>query len=89
MPKSVFSTWVKNVHKLRTQRRETQGKVSTHPTLPTVITSLLVNKPQVIPSFVHGFYPQLFTATTTHYNPLISHLYPLSTEPTIKRKKEN
>ena len=89
MPKTVFSSWVKNVHKLRIQRRETQGQVSTQASLATHNTPLPANKLLVIPSLVHGFYPQLFTAKKSQFNLLVRHLYPLSTWPTINTKKEN
>lgn len=89
MPKTTFHAWVKNVHNLRIAQGETVGKVSTPARSFTHIHSLPVKKHSVIPSLVHGFYPQLFTVIFAKSPLLYTQLYPLSTPPIIKRKKEN
>lgn len=73
--------WVKNVYSLGTakgtnsvQLPTTQPHTDTYPHIP-------VHKSPVIQRLIHQFKTHLSPSKISHFNPLNSHLYPLSTVP--------
>ena len=89
MPKMLTFAWVKNVYSLRTDSGMNSGNTQLSYTPPTSANSVI--RVQVL-SFTH-VYTWLSTVLSTLKNQfqplLIADLYPVSTAPTIKKKKEN
>jgi len=80
--------WVKNVYSLGVTKGTNSGFLYTglydSPTSPL----LSVHKSPTFTPFIHAFRTYLSTHVFTHFNLLYNHLYPQSTSPTIKKKKE-
>ena len=74
-------TWVKNVYSLGIAKGTNGAQLPTG--LPHTDTYLLtpVHKSPVIQRLMHQFKTYLSPSKISHFNPLNSHLYPLSTVP--------
>ena len=89
MPKTMSFAWVKNVYSLRTDSGNNSGYTAFSYTPPIYAdTAIRVQ----VPSFTQV--PTIFSAVLSTlkngFQPLLnSDLYPVSTAPTIKKKKEN
>ncbi|MDB5162010.1 MAG: hypothetical protein JWM52_518 [Candidatus Saccharibacteria bacterium] len=89
MPNSLSTTWVKNVYSLGIVRGTKSVLLSP--------TYGLVNDSGMRGVHNSHYYPLLFPVLTSRLStlkniilyPLISHLYPLSTAPIIKKKKKS
>jgi len=89
MPTFRTFAWVKNVYSLRTDSGMNSGYTQLSYTPPTQAQTLIRVQ---LPSFTQ-VYSMLSTVLSTLKNQfqplLIADLYPVSTAPTIKKKKEN
>jgi len=89
MPKTVLFAWVQNVYSLRTDSGMNSGNTQLSYTPPTQAQTVIRVQ---LPSFTQVS-SMLSTVLSTLKNqiqpPLIADLYPVSTAPTIKKKKEN
>jgi len=84
----MFNTWVKNVYSLRMTSGIEGGDIPLSYTPPTLAYSRI--RVQTL-SFTHVstmFSAALSTLKNSYLHLLNSHLYPVSTVPTIKKKKE-
>ncbi|GEM_PF-2469123 len=88
MPNSVFYSWVKNVHNLRTQPWITGVRFSPILNNSLHITPQHLHNSLFIRPFVPAFYPLLSTSFLNHFNLLYDRLYTQSTVPIIKKKKK-
>ena len=83
--RSVFTTWVKNVHSLCVEG--VVNRVNLSPTtktyLPTTTNSWV--KPQLFTHILDSFTPTIYTANFTSLPLVNPHLYTLSTYPTINK----
>lgn len=87
-PTPLFSTWVKNVYSLCVEGVVNRVNSSTYTYVgPLSPHSLRVQTP-VLPNTMTSFTPFLYTAKLPLFNLLYSHLYTLSTVPTIKKNKK-
>jgi len=89
MPKILTFAWVKNVYSLRTDSGMNSGNTQLSYTPPT--SASLPVRVQV-PSFtqVSIMLSTVLSTLKNQFQPLlIADLYPVSTAPTIKKKKEN
>ena len=86
MPKTLSQAWVKNVYNLRKGTRTTSVLVS--PQMNTWVHKVFtyVHKHIVIPSLIHGFYPQLFTAKSIKSH-LLSSTYTHNPQGLLLREK--
>lgn len=84
----LFRAWVKNVYRLCVTVRITGVRLS--PVLFPQLThpQLVVQNNLVFPVITHIFCAQLSTIIFSHFNPLMACLYPQSTAPIIRTKKE-
>jgi len=87
MPRSV-DNWIKNVYSLRTQPGKTSEQLHTPHLLTRQFTHSPVHNFQLTPLFVQVFTPRFYTRKITQFNLLNSQLYPQSTAPINKKKKE-
>jgi hypothetical protein len=78
----------KNVYNVRKQAGKTSDELHTPNLLTSQFTHLPVHNSPLTPLFVLAFAPQFYTPKITHFNLLINHLYPQSTAPINKKKKE-
>jgi len=89
MPKMLTFAWVKNVYSLRTDSGMNSGNTQFSYTPPSEAQTLIRVQ---VPSFTQVAI-MLSTVLSTLKNQiqplLITDLYPVSTVPTIKKKKEN
>lgn len=89
MSNTVPQTWVKNVYSLRITSGVVSGESLNSYTPPTLATQSLWVQ---VPSFTQvytNFSAVLSTAKNALFNLLNTQLYPVSTAPIIKKKKEN
>lgn len=88
--KTPLSTaWVKNVYSLWVTGGVVCGYIYTGILTTLRLPTTMVVKPQPYTHLTTSFTPSLFTAFFRHFNLLITHLYTLSTVPTIKTKEIN
>jgi len=87
---SIFTPlpWVKNVYSLRTVQGISSDELHTGSHFVKQFTPSPVHNPQLILAFVQVFTSQLSTSKINHFNLLYRHLYPQSTPPINKKKKE-
>ena len=85
---SLFQPWVKNVYSLGTDGVVTRAQSSTvtRTSLPKVTTERV--KPQTFTHFFSTFTPPLYTRIVRSLSLLFTHLYTVSTAPTITKTKE-
>jgi len=88
MPNTLSQTWVKNVYSLGIDTRTTRVRSYTGSLLTQSFTHHPVHKHPVIQRLVPAFYAQLSPSKKSVFNLLYRYLYPQSTYPTIKTKKE-
>ena len=89
MPKTISFAWVKNVYSLRMNSGIASGESLVSYTPPTLaLQSLWVQLPSFTQVYTH-LSAVLSTAKITFFNLLNTQLYPVSTAPIIKKKKEN
>lgn len=81
-------TWVKNVYSLRKAHSITSGPLYTDVLQKSINPQTDVYNLPVLPQFIPAFYTLLSTHFLVNLPPLIHHLYPQSTAPTIKRIKK-
>jgi hypothetical protein len=89
MPKMLTFAWVKNVYSLRTDSGMNGGYT---PLSYTALTKAQTLTRVQVPSFtqVYSMLSTVLSTLKSHIQPLlIADLYPVSTAPTIKKKKEN
>jgi len=80
--------WVKNVYSLRTVQGINSDKLHTGSHLMKQFAHSPVYNPQLILAFVQVFTSQLSTLKINYFNLLYRRLYPQSTPPINKKKKE-
>lgn len=88
MPKTILTAWVKNVYtygKLGGIKSVVLSPVSS---ISTHNTSLTVYNSPYLPTLIPVLSPHLSTQKNHVLDLLIHHLYPVSTAPIIKNKKE-
>ena len=88
MLKNQLSTWVKNVYTLRIVDSKNSVGSSPLPHTHQQPTQFSVHNPLSIHQLFNSFTTVLSTIKTTISPPLIAYLYPQSTPPTIRTKKE-
>ena len=91
MPKTLYSpvyNWVKNVYSVCVSRGVNSGFLYTASPLTYTNTRSMSVQPQTFTHFVTSFAPALPTAFFAQFNLLNTHLYTLSTGPTITKTKE-
>ncbi len=93
MPKSYTNplhiTWVKNVYSLWVKGGDMCGYIYTGIHSALHANTNMGVKPQSYTHLTTSFTPSLFTAIFSTFNLLFTHLYTLSTAPTIKTKEIN
>jgi len=80
--------WIKNVYSLRIQSGITSEQLHTATHLSQQFTTTPVHNPLLTPLFVQVFTPQLSPQKISNFNLLERRLYPQSTAPINKKKKE-
>ena len=101
MPKAAVATYqstsllftpvdnrIKNVYSLRTQTGTNSDHLPTPSLLTNQLSSSAVHKYRVTPLFVLAVTAQFYTQKNSYFNLLTSRLYPQSTAPINKKKKE-
>ena len=84
----LFFAWVKNVYSLRATACISSAQTSTHHyAYPTFPHAPVQNRLVVLP-VAHSFTPYISTSKNRVFNLLTAWLYPQSTTPTMKTKKE-
>ncbi len=87
---NIMSTaWVKNVYSLRMTSGIERGETLVSYTPPTLPSQSLWVQLVAFTQFPSPLSAVLPTMKNTYFHLLIHHLYPVSTEPTIKKIKEN
>ena len=87
--KSMLTAWVKNVYSLRIDSGVNSGYPLFSYTGPTRALPAIRVQVTSFTQVIVKFSSVLSTAKSTYFNLLNTHLYPVSTVPTIKKKKEN
>lgn len=82
-------TWVKNVYSLCVEGVVTRAQSYTAYIYTQLEAAALRVKPSLFTSFLNSFTPYVYTPLFTSLPLVNSHLYTVSTAPTIKKKKEN
>ena len=88
MPKVLSFAWVKNVYSLRIARGTNSDKLPTPPLSTRTFTYQPVHKSPVVLRFVQAFTPLFSTLKIPSLYLLYIPLYPQSTPPINKKKKE-
>jgi len=91
MPKytiPLFSTWVKNVYSLRIDQGTKGDNLYTDHPLARFIAPTTVDNPPVTPLFVPALAIQFSPSKISQLHLLYRQLYPQSTPPINKKKKE-
>ena len=86
---SPVENWIKNVYSLRVNDSTTSDQLYTTSLLTYQFEQPAVHNSPVTPLFVQAIASSLSTCETSLFNQLQSHLYPQSTPPINKKKKEN
>ena len=86
---SPVENWIKNVYSLRMNDSTTSDQLSTISLLTYQFGQPVVHNSVVTPLFVQAIASSLSTYKTSIFNQLQRHLYPQSTPPINKKKKEN
>lgn len=89
MPWALSTAWVKNVYSLRMDSGIARGETSFSYTPPTPAFSRLWVQSPIFTHIPLRLSAVLPTLKNTYFHLLIHHLYPVSTAPIIKKKKEN
>lgn len=79
---------IKNVYSLRKETGKTSDELHTPHLLSQQFTSPTVHNSPLTPLFILAFTPLFYTPKTSQSNLLSGHLYPQSTPPINKKKKE-
>lgn len=82
-------TWVKNVYSLCVEGVVKGVQLYTGGHTSTLVATEQRAQPTTFTHILDSFTPALYTVNFRNFNQLITHLYTLSTGPTIKKKKEN
>jgi len=85
---TLVDKWIKNVYSLRITTGTTSDNLPTPIHLTQQFTYPSVYNSQVTPLFVRVFTSLFSTLENTYFNLLYSHLYPQSTAPINKKKRE-
>ncbi|MDB5179823.1 MAG: hypothetical protein JWN12_455 [Candidatus Saccharibacteria bacterium] len=80
--------WIKNVYSLRTKTGTTSDELHTPNLFTHQFTFPTVHNSRLTPLFVQAFASPFYTAKISRYHPLDRQLYPQSTPPINKKKKE-
>jgi hypothetical protein len=80
--------WIKNVYSLRIQTGTTSDELRTPSLLTHQFTFPAVHNSRLTPLFVQVFASQFYTPKKSEYHLLGRQLYPQSTPPINKKKKE-
>lgn len=86
---SLSTAWVKNVYSLCVEGMVNSAQSYTLCLLSTINYLRARVQPTSFTHTMDSFTPALYTANFPYFNLLSTHLYTLSTAPTIKKKKEN
>ena len=88
MPSPLFFAWVKNVYSLRATACISSAQPSTHQYAYPAFPHAPVQNTLVVRPVAHSFTPYISTNKNRVFNLLTAWLYPQSTAPTMKTKKE-
>ncbi len=89
MPSTLSPAWVKNVYSLRIDGGTDGEQTYTERAQNARVAAYPVHKHPTLSQLLHVLEPDLSTYISRQFNPLINHLYPLSTVPTTTETKEN
>jgi len=88
MPSPLFSAWVKNVYSLRVTTRTSGAQLSTHQYQLATFPLTPVQNTTFVRPITHNLAAYISTYKNHVFNQLKWWLYPQSTAPTMKTKKE-
>lgn len=88
MHNTLPQTWVKNVYNLCAHHVLTRVQPSTPLHIALNFPTYLRAQPQLIPTFTNSFTPYSYTAYFSSLPLIHTHLYTVSTAPTIKKNKK-
>jgi len=83
-----LATWVKNVYSLCVQGMENRGHLSTLRLQTSTHYQPASAQPTRFTQSIRNFPPTVYTPKNDQITPSNSHLYTLSTPPTIKKNKK-